>query len=79
MTLKEEYFDAAFAALGNGMDDGEEFMLTGDMGISSDGPIVRVECGFGECNWGYAVGMIPVWEVVVDCRQHWEEKHAAQS
>jgi hypothetical protein len=63
-----DYAEEAMAAVGG---EDAEFLVFSPPG---DGR-VRLSCP--ECAWGYAVNEIPLWELVVDARGHWEEKHRA--
>lgn len=73
----EEIIDAALELLG---EEDSEFYLTAGMfddGTPKARPCVTLNCGYDDCEWGYSIGQIPLWEVIADARMHWEEKHAA--
>lgn len=60
------YIDAALAALGS---DDSDFIAHG----------VKVTCRIDGCEWGFTCGEMEVWEIVTDCRRHWEQTHAGSA
>ena len=69
------FIDAALAALGS---EDSEFYLTAKNDADSGAfgrPTVVLSCRYQDCDWGFSVGEMELWEFVADARAHWEEKH----
>ena len=69
------YIDAALDALGGG---DTEFYLNGCGGSVGVGVehAVRLTCRYQDCEWGFFIGEMELWEFVADAREHWEDAHA---
>jgi hypothetical protein len=73
----DDYIDQALAALGSG---DTEFYLTAKDASASGAfatPTVQLSCRYQDCEWGFFVGEMELWEFVADAREHWESEHAA--
>ena len=75
-TTASTYVDAALELLGG---EDTEFYLTAQ-DTSASGAFgcatVKLRCRYQDCEWGFFVGEMELWEFVTDARAHWEDKHA---
>ena len=75
MTDASDFVDDALAVLGG--EDTEFYVQAGeDTSYRPPRPVISLNCGYGECEWGYTINKIELWELAADARDHWENTHA---
>jgi hypothetical protein len=71
-----DFIEDAVTVLGG---EDTEFYLTAVEGKYGDMHALKVNCCYDDCGWHYLITQVDLWEVVADCREHWENYHAAKS
>ena len=71
-----DFVEDAVTVLGG---EDTEFYLTAVQEEDTHRPKVSVNCCYDDCEWHYLITQVDLWEVVADCREHWENYHAAKS